>query len=80
MSKKLCSIFLLNVLPNVYTCPLKKRGISSSCGDSKMYTYDSVANSQRIPTEINKTGAKVKILVEQMILKTFRILQFPMKC
>ena len=35
-----------------------------------MYTPDTIANVQRTPTKINKNGAfaKVKILVEQMIL------------
>ena len=34
----------------------EKIGPSSSWEDSKMYTSDSVANSQRIPTEIKKAG------------------------
>ena len=34
---------------------------SFSCRDSKMYTCDSISNSQRMLTEINKSGAIVKI-------------------
>ena len=39
-------------------------------GDRKMYTSGTIANSQRMPTKINKNGAtaKVKMLVEQVIL------------
>ena len=39
-------------------------------GDRKMYTSGTIANSQRMPTKINKNGsiAKVNILVEQVIL------------
>ena len=45
-----------------------------------MYTPGTIANSQRMPTKINKNGpiTKVRILVEQVILKrhlkTFRII------
>ena len=43
---------------------------SSSWGDSKMYTSDTIVKSYRTPTKINKTGAisKAKILVEKVIL------------
>ena len=43
---------------------------SSSWEDSKMYTSDSILNSQRTPTEIDQTGAiaKATILVEKVIL------------
>ena len=36
-----------------------------------MYTSGTIANSQRMPTELNKNGAiaKVGILVEQVILE-----------
>ena len=39
---------------------------SSSWGDSKMYTSSSIANSQRMQTEINESGtiAKIRIRVE----------------
>ena len=38
--------------------------------DNKMYTSGTIANSQMMPTKINKNGAiaKVRILVEQAIL------------
>ena len=39
-----------------------------------MYTSGSIANSQRILTEINESGAtaKIKILVESHTVKAFR--------
>ena len=36
---------------------------SSSCGDSKIYTPSSIENSQRMLTEINKSGAITKITI-----------------
>ena len=50
----------------VHLCPQVEECISSSWEDSKMYTPDTIANSQRIPIKINKNGAiaKVRILVE----------------
>ena len=46
-------------------CPQEEECISSSRGDSKMYTPGTIANSKRMPTKINKNGAitKVRILV-----------------
>ena len=40
-----------------------------------MYTPDTTANSQKMPTKINKNGAiaKVRILVEQVILEIMKI-------
>ena len=54
----------------VHLCPQVEECISSSRGDSKMYTPDTITNSQRIPTKINKNGAiaKVRILLKQVIL------------
>ena len=54
----------------VHLCPQVEECISSSWGDSKMYTPGTIANSQRIPNKINKNGAiaKVRILVKQVIL------------
>ena len=42
-----------------------------SWGDRKMYKSGSIANSQKMPTEINKTGAiaKVRTFVEQVIIQ-----------
>ena len=50
----------------VHLFPQKEECTSSSWGDSKMYTSGSIANSQRMLTEINESGAtvKIKILVE----------------
>ena len=44
---------------------------SSSWGDSKMYISGSIVNSQRMLTEINKSGAiaKVRIWVESDTFK-----------
>ena len=54
----------------VHLCPQLEECISSSWGDSKMYTPGTIANSQRIPTKINKNSAiaEVRILVKQVIL------------
>ena len=54
----------------VHLCPEVEECISSSWGDSKMYTTGTIANSQRISTKINKNGAiaKVRILVKKMTL------------
>ena len=54
----------------VHLCYHVEECISSSWGDSKMYTPGTIANSQRMPTKINKNGAiaKVGVLVEQVIL------------
>ena len=54
----------------VHLCPQVEQCISSSCGGSEMYTPGTIANSQRLPTKINKNGAfaKVRILVKQVIL------------
>ena len=41
---------------------------SSSSGDSKVYTSGSIASSQRMPTEINESGAIAKIRISVEIL------------
>ena len=58
-----------------------RRRVHSSCRKgSKMYTFDSITNSQRMLTEINKSGAiakKKKIRVKSDTvkhLKAFRII------
>ena len=49
--------FLMNVLPNVHNCPVRKKGAPLlPCGDSKLYTSGSIASSQRMLIEINKSG------------------------
>ena len=49
----------------------KKECTSSSRGGSKMYTSGSIANSQRMLTEINKsdTIAKIEVCVESDTVK-----------
>ena len=44
----------------LYLFPKEKECTSSSCGDSKMYTSGSIAYSQRMLTEINKSCAIAK--------------------
>ena len=44
----------------VHLSPQEEKCTSSSRGDSKMYISCSIANSQRMLTEINKSGAKAK--------------------
>ena len=66
----------MDALLNVYIFALRKKSAPLSLRDSKMYTPDTIANSQtdrqtqRTPTNINKNGAvaTVRILVELGIL------------
>ena len=57
----------MNVLPDVYSCSHRKKKeeeyTSSSLGDGKMYTSVSIANSQRMQAERNKSGTKAKIKI-----------------
>ena len=59
------------MLPDMRVCRLRKKSARLRHeGHSEIYTSGSIANSQRMPTEINKTGtiAKMKILVEQVMV------------
>ena len=47
----------------VHLSPQELQCTFSSSGDSKMYTFGSIANSQRMLTEINENGAIVKITI-----------------
>ena len=60
----------MNVLPDVYICPLKDQCTSSSWGDSKMHTYGTIANSQGMADETNENDAisTVRILVQKVIM------------
>ena len=63
----------------VYLFPQEEDCTSSSWWDSKMYTFGSIASSQRMPTEINESGAiaKIRISVESDTVecsKVFRII------
>ena len=51
--------------------PQEEECTSSSWGHSKMYTFGSIGNSQKMLTEINKSGAvaKIKIWVESDTVK-----------
>ena len=55
-------IFLMNVLPDVYICShWKKSAPLLPEGTVKcIYIYSSIANSQRMQTEINKSGTVAK--------------------
>ena len=55
----------------VHLRPKEDEYTSSSWGDSKMYTSGSIANSQRMLTEINKSDAiaKIRIWVESDTVK-----------
>ena len=61
----------MNMLLNVYIHlhPQEEYHTSSSEGTTK-FTHLALANSQKIPTKIDKNGAiaKVRILVEKVIL------------
>ena len=63
------SIFVMDILPHMYICSFTKNIASLRPeGNSKMHTSWSIEKSQRMPTEIDNTGAigKVKILVQQV--------------
>ena len=47
----------------VHLFPQEEECTSSSWGDSKMYTSSSIANSQRVQTEINESGTTTKIRI-----------------
>ena len=47
----------------VHLFPQEEECTSSSWGDSKMYTSSSIANSQRMQAEINKSGTIAKIRI-----------------
>ena len=49
-----CAARCAHLFPQVEECT------SSSCGDSKMYTSSSIANSQRTQTEKNESGTIAK--------------------
>ena len=55
----------------VHLFPQEEECTSSSWGDSKMYTSGSIANLQKMLTEITKSGAlaKIRILVEIVTVK-----------
>ena len=55
----------------VHLFPQEEECTSSSWGDSKMYTSGSIANSQRMLTEINESSAiaKIRIWVESDTVK-----------
>ena len=67
----------------VHLFPQEEDCTSSSWWDSKMYTFGSIASSQRMPTEINESGAiaKIRISVESDTVecsKAFRIISSKM--
>ena len=73
----------MNVLPDVYVCPLRKSAPFLPEGGSKMHTSRSKANSQRVLTEINESAAiaKIRISLEKDTtkrLKAFRIISSKM--
>ena len=85
MSSLSCSLVVFNVLPSntilfeesaaklAHLSPQEEEYSSSSWGDIEMYTSGSIANSQRMLTEVNETGVivKISIWVESNIVKEF---------
>ena len=64
MTDKGSNLFM-NALPDVYICPLRKKSApllpeGTVC---KMYKSSIIANSQRMLTEINKSGTIAKIRI-----------------
>ena len=63
MSNKGFNLFDECAVRGVHLSAQEEQCTSSSCGDSKMYIFGSIANSQRMLTEINESGAIVKIRI-----------------
>ena len=66
-------IFFMNVQLNVYICALRKNSVPF-LPEGTIKHKCTIANSQRTLTKTNKNGviAKVRILVEQVILDGFK--------
>ena len=47
----------MNVLPNVYICSLGRKAYLFLIGGGGMYTSGNKADSQKVPTDVSKTGA-----------------------
>ena len=78
MSRKWFNLFHVCASWYVHLPPQEEECTSSSIGDSKMHTSGSIANSQRMLTEINESGsiAKLRIWVKSDTvkhLKAFKI-------
>ena len=56
-----CAARCVHLFPQEEEC--EEECTSSSWGDSEMYTSSSIANSQRMQTEINKSGIIAKITI-----------------
>ena len=56
-----CAAICVHLFPQEEEC--EEECTSSSWGDSKMYTSSSIANSQRMQTEINESGTIAKIRI-----------------
>ena len=67
------NLFEESVARLVHLSPQEEEYSSSSWGDIEMYTSSSIANSQRMLTEVNETGVIVKIStwVESNTVKQF---------
>ena len=61
----------------LHMCSQEEECICSSWEDSKMYTPGSIASSQRMLTEINKSGATAKIRIQdgKWYCQTFKALR-----
>ena len=71
MTEKRFNLFDEFAVRCVYMFSQEEECTFSSWGDSKMYTSGSIANSQRMLTEINESGAiaKIRIWVESDTVK-----------
>ena len=65
MTDKVFIIFLINVLPDVYICSHRKKSapLLPEGAVKCIYTSSSIANSQRMQTEINESGTIAKIRI-----------------
>ena len=68
-------MFLMNVLPDVYICPLRKNNAPHL--PKRTVTSGSMASSQRMPIEINESDAipKIRISVEGDTAKHLKALR-----
>ena len=65
---------MMHVLPVVYICSHRKKSVPPPEGTVKcLYAYSSIANSQKMQTEINESDAIAKIgFKSKMILSNIK--------
>ena len=81
MTDKVFIIFLINVLPDVYICSHRKKRAPLVLEGTVKCTHiaSSIANSQKMQTEINESSTIAKIQNKDISRKAFRIISNEMK-